>query len=402
MGKQPLEGIKVLDLTNHIAGSYCTKLFADYGASVIKIEKPGRGCLTRSMYPYAGDDPDPEKSLYHLYLNTNKKSVVLNLKSVTGKKILKELVKDCDILVESFSPKVREELGLDFDALEQINPKLVMSSISNFGQTGPYRDYKASDLIEFAMGGRMSSIGKPDKPPTNKGRDVTLFETGIQVWHITMGAYMGTRKDGIGDYLDFSIMDTQLAGCERNTVQLLTYQYTGDITQRRDPMPRVGIMPRALRCKDGYLNMGVGPGKFSKFLKLIGHEDKAADPANWNLFSFDKVEEFNKIVDEALMKKTKLEWTEHFQDNGVICISINNAEDVCKDVHWEERGFFVKHDHPVAGEVRMPRGNIHPDPDDWWKLKTPAPILGEHTAEVLTTLGYSKEDLVTLKTQGVI
>ncbi|MEA2102097.1 MAG: CoA transferase, partial [Thermodesulfobacteriota bacterium] len=179
MGKQPLEDLKVLDLTNHIAGSYCTKLFADYGASVLKIEKPGRGCLTRSMYPYAGDDPDPDKSLYHLYLNANKKSLALNLKYASGQKILLDLVKDADILVESFAPKVRVALGLDFDTLEKINPRLVMASLSNFGQTGPYRDYKASDLIEFAMGGAMSSTGKPGLPPTNKGRDATLFETGV-------------------------------------------------------------------------------------------------------------------------------------------------------------------------------------------------------------------------------
>ncbi|MBN1636750.1 MAG: CoA transferase [Deltaproteobacteria bacterium] len=400
MAKQPLEGIKVLDLTNHIAGSYCTKLFADYGASVLKIEKPGRGCLTRSMYPYAGDDPDPDKSLYHLYLNTNKKSLTLNLKSESGQKVLLDLVKETDILVESFAPKVRAALGLDYDTLEQINPRLVMASISNFGQTGPYRDYKASDLIEFAMGGAMSSTGMPGRPPTNKGRDASLFETGVQAWHIIVGVFMGTRKDGIGDYLDFSIMDTELAGCERRTVQLLTYQFTGDSTQRRDPKPVIGIMPRALRCKDGYLNMGVGPTKFDKFLKLIGREDLANDPA-WNLFAFDKAEEAMKVYEDAMMKKGKLEWTKYFQDNGIICISVNTAEDVCKDEHWEERGFFVKQDHPVAGEIRMPRGNVHVDPD-WWQMKAPAPRLGEHTKEVLTSLGYGKEDIVTLKTQGVI
>ncbi len=400
MGQQPLEGIKVLDLSNHIVGSYCCKQWADYGASVIKIEKPGRGCLTRSMYPFAGDDANIEKSLYHLYLNTNKKSLTLNLKSAAGQKILRQLVKDTDILIESFAPATREALGLNFEELEQINPKLVMMSISNFGQTGPYRDYKASDLIMFAMGGSMSSQGRPDRHPINKGRDITLFETGIQCWYQTMAVYMGTRKDGIGDYIDCSIMDTEEAGCERRTAHLLGYSYTGDNTLRRDPHPKVGILPRVVKCKDGYLNMGAGPGKFGAVLTMLGHPDKAADPS-WNVFAFDKDEECKKIFAEGFAQKTKQEWAALLQDNGIIAVPVNTPADVCNDLHWEDRQFWQVQKHEVAGDIKMPRGNIHVEPD-WWALKSNAPLLGQHNNEVLESLGYSKAEIVTLKTQGII
>jgi len=255
MNQQPLEDIKVIDLTNHIAGSFCTKQFADYGANVIKIEKCGLGCHTRHMPPFANSDENLDSSLYHLYLNTNKRSMTLNLKSDTGKLIFKRLVKDADILVESFAPGVMKRLGFDYPELEKINPRLVVASISNFGQTGPYRDFKASDLVEFAMGGAMSSTGLPYEPPINKARDACLFETGLQAWYAILGVYMGTLADGEGDYIDLSIMEVQLAGCERRTAHLLTYQYTGDISLRVDPYTYIGIMPRMQRCKDGIINL---------------------------------------------------------------------------------------------------------------------------------------------------
>ena len=149
MTERALEGVKVLDLTHHISGPYCTKLLADFGAEVLKIERPG-GDPARRMAPFLNDEADPEKSLVFAYLNTNKQSITLDLKSETGIQILKALVEGSDVLVENFAPKVMPSLGLDFEALQEINPGLVMTSISNFGQTGPYRDYKAADIVEYA------------------------------------------------------------------------------------------------------------------------------------------------------------------------------------------------------------------------------------------------------------
>src|SRR4030042_465320 len=178
MAEQPLSDVRVRDLSWHIAGPACTKFFADYGAEVVKVESPDGGDPSRRLGPFYKDDPHPEKSGLFLFLNTNKRSITLNLKSATGKKIFKELVKHVDILVENFSPHVMPGLGLDYEALEKINPGLVMTSISNFGQTGPYRDFKASELIIYGIGGAMCSTGVGDCEPVKKGMNVMQHQGG--------------------------------------------------------------------------------------------------------------------------------------------------------------------------------------------------------------------------------
>ena len=161
MMEEALAGIKVIDLTHYIAGPYCTRLLGGFGANVTKIEKPGEGDPARRMGPFLNDEPGPEKSGLFLYLNSNKKGITLNLKSNTGVKIFKELVKDADIVVENFSPGVMARLGLDYQTLEKTNPRLVMTSISNFGQTGPYRDYKSAHITAWGMRGGRYTDGEP-------------------------------------------------------------------------------------------------------------------------------------------------------------------------------------------------------------------------------------------------
>ena len=165
MSGQALEDVRVLDLTWYFTGPYCTKILADYGAQVLKVERTGIGDPARGLGPFQNDDPHPEKSAVFFFLNCNKKGITLNLKTALGKKIFFDLVKDTDIVVESFAPGTMESLGLSYKILTELNPKLVMASISNFGQTGPYRDFKATDLILTAMGNEMYSHGLPDLPP---------------------------------------------------------------------------------------------------------------------------------------------------------------------------------------------------------------------------------------------
>ena len=218
MPEQALSDVKVLDLTWHIAGPYCTKLLAGYGAEVIKVERPGEGDPTRRMGPFFKDDPHPEKSGLFLHLNTNKKGITLNLKSATGKKILKALVSDADILVESFSPRVMPSLGLDYQTLEQINPKLVMVSISNFGQSGPYRDFKASEIVEYAMGGEMYSTGTAGREPLKLGGNVTQYQAGTVAAVATMGALYSAECQEVGQHVDVSIMETQAGSTDRRII----------------------------------------------------------------------------------------------------------------------------------------------------------------------------------------
>ncbi len=178
MTESALEGVSVLDLTHYIAGPYCTKLLADFGADVIKIERPGTGDAARNMGPFYHDEPHIEKSLPFLYLNTNKRSVTLDLKSATGAQILRRLVRDVDVLVESFSPRVMPSLALGYEDLNKINPSLVMVSISNFGQTGPYRDYLATDIIEYALGGLMYVFGYEDRETLKQALYQSQYKAG--------------------------------------------------------------------------------------------------------------------------------------------------------------------------------------------------------------------------------
>ena len=174
MTEQALNGVRVLDLTHYIAGPFAAKLLAGYGADVIKIERPDGGDPARQLGPFYHDEVQPEKSGLFLYLNMGKRGVTLNLKHPLGVKIFKELVKTADIVVESYKPGVMAGLGLDYETLEQINPRLVMTSISNFGQTGPYRDYRTSELILRGMGEQMISAGRPDREPTKTGETISL------------------------------------------------------------------------------------------------------------------------------------------------------------------------------------------------------------------------------------
>ncbi len=401
MEAQPFKGIKILDLSNHISGSFCTKLFADYGAEVIKIEKPGRGSLTRCMPPFVDDVPDVNKSVHFLYLNTNKRGITLNLKSDTGKKIFAQLVQSADILVESFAPQVSSDLGLEFDAIEKLNPSLVMASISNFGQTGPYRDFKASDLVEYAMGGAMFQTGLPDREPLTKGPNSLLFEVGTQACYAILGAYMGARRDGIGDYIDISIMETQLAGADRRSANLLTYQYTGDVTRRVAPLQGVtSKAPAILSCKDGRVSLAIGPKVFPKFLTLMGRPDLVDDP-EWDPITMKVTPEVMKVYNDCFAKKTKMEWSEMFQKEGLICTPLSTPEDVCKDDHWRSRSLFVDVTHPSTGTVKYPRGFIRTE-SEWWKVRKPAPLLGQHNGDVYGGLGYTADEMATLEAQGII
>jgi crotonobetainyl-CoA:carnitine CoA-transferase CaiB-like acyl-CoA transferase len=187
----PLAGVRVLDLTHHITGPYCTKLFADYGAEVIKIEDPEGGDAARRMGPFLKDDPHLEKSGLFLHLNSSKKSVTVDIETRAGRDIVLKLAKDADIVVESFSPDFLPSLDLDYDAFAAVNPRIVMTSISNFGRTGPYKDYAASEITLYALGGTMISTGMPDRPPVKLGLTVEQFYAGMVCATATMGAFMG-------------------------------------------------------------------------------------------------------------------------------------------------------------------------------------------------------------------
>ncbi|MEK7777668.1 MAG: CoA transferase, partial [Chloroflexota bacterium] len=277
MAQQALSDMKVIDLTHYIAGPACTKLLADYGADVIKIEPPGVGDGARSMGPFYKDDPHPEKSGLFMYLNTNKRGITLNLKSDMGKGIFKEMVKRADVVVENFKPGVMERLGLSYADIETINPKLVMTSISNFGQTGPYRDYKLTELMAFGMGGPMHSKGDPEREPLKYGLTVSIYHSGIVAATATMIAFYGSRYEDMGRHVDVSILETQADTVDGRLSALVSYQYSGRVTPRGSILGAqypAGTFP----CADGYFRIASGGPRFSRAVEMMGNPPELLDP----------------------------------------------------------------------------------------------------------------------------
>ena len=406
MPEQALSDVKVLDLTWHIAGPYCTKLLAGYGAEVIKVEKPGEGDPTRRMGPFFKDDPHPEKSGLFLHLNTNKKGITLNLKSATGKKILKALVSDADILVESFSPRVMPSLGLDYQTLEQINPKLVMVSISNFGQSGPYRDFRASEIVEYAMGGEMYSTGTADREPLKLGGNVTQYQAGTVAAVATMGALYGAECQEVGQHVDVSIMETQAGSTDRRIIYLLGYACAGVLTTRWPPpreAVRMMILPQGVYpCKDGFINTLSLPQWWPRYLEAMGMPELKDDPRFQNIFSAEAGMEFDAIWYSWLADHTREELFEIFREARIASAPVNSPEDLLKYAHLKERQYFTEIDHPETGKVTYP-GAPFKMTETPCQAMHPAPLLGQHNEEIYCKLlGYSREDLVKLRESGVI
>ena len=406
MPEQALSDVKVLDLTWHIAGPYCTKLLAGYGAEVIKVEKPGEGDPTRRMGPFFKDDPHPEKSGLFLHLNTNKKGITLNLKSATGKKILKALVSDVNILVESFSPRVMPSLGLDYQTLEQINPKLVMVSISNFGQSGPYRDFKASEIVEYAMGGEMYSTGTAGREPLKLGGNVTQYQAGTVAAVATMGALYGAECQEVGQHVDVSIMETQAGSTDRRIIYLLGYACAGVLTTRWPPpreAVRMMILPQGVYpCKDGFINTLSLPQWWPRYLEAMEMPELKDDPRFQNIFSAEAGMEFDAIWYSWLADHTKAELFEIFREARIASAPVNSPEDLLKYAHLKERQYFTEIDHPETGKVTYP-GAPFKMTETPCQARHPAPLLGQHNEEIYCKLlGYSREDLVKLRESGVI
>jgi CoA:oxalate CoA-transferase len=401
--QQVLSHIKVLDLTWYIAGPYCTKMLADYGADVIKIEKPGEGDPARRMGPFLNDEPHPEKSGLFLHLNTNKRGITLNLKSETGKKSFRELLKDVDILVENFRPRVMPSLGLDYKLLEEINPRLVMTSISNFGQTGPYSDFKGSELIYQGFGGYMYHVGTTDREPSKKGGNVIQYQIGLTAAVATMVELYGAQVRGYGDHLDVNGVEEQLTDIDGKVSMLTAYQYTGHLHRRTEPSSTI----RA--CKDGYvLIIGVttttGPLFFQQVARMLRLTPTQVE--EWSkpeiLCDPVKISEFNeKFMRPWSLDRTKKEIVEQAQAAGVMATPYNTPGGLLNDPHFRERNYWQEIEHPVVGRLTYPGAPFRMS-EGGWRIRRPAPLLGQHNEEVYGNLGYSLEDLVQLRQAGVI
>jgi crotonobetainyl-CoA:carnitine CoA-transferase CaiB-like acyl-CoA transferase len=278
MPPQALDDLVVLDLTHYIAGPYCTRRLADFGARVIKIERPNGGDPGRRLGPLPGDVPHAEKSGLFLHLNANKESVTLNLKVLRGRQLFFQLLTRADVVVESFHPRVMRQLQLDYPLLRRVKPAIVMTSISNFGQTGPYRDWKAQDLTLYAMGGEMYSSGAAGREPLQQAPGLVLYQGGSVAATATLIGVFGARRHHIGQHIDISLFETQAGSIDRRLTALVAYQYNGASPGPEDPQP-VGIMPSGIfPCQDGFVDIRTNIRWWPRLVAMMEMPELNDDP----------------------------------------------------------------------------------------------------------------------------
>ncbi len=405
--EQPLADMRVIDLTHGISGPYCTKMLADFGANVVKVERPTGGDYARRLGPFPGDQPDPEKSGMFLHVNANKRGVTLDLKTAGGKRALEDLLEGADVLTESFRPGTMARLGLDYETLSRRHPGLIMTSFSNFGQTGPYRDYKASELVFYAMGGRMNTTGQPDRHPIKLGGNHVQYQAGNVGAMATMFAFYARQYGETGgQHIDISIFESQMASMNARLSSLVQYQYTGERGKRLGGGGAGGYPAGFYPCQDGYVNVQGGGAFWPRTVALLGIPELLEDPRYappLGQLSPEGKEEFEGTYwFPWLMTRTKRQVVEECQSHEILSGMVNTIDEVVDDnPQFEARGYFTTIDHPAAGPLRYPGAPLVTE-GQWWRIHRPAPLHGQHTAEVLAEVGYSEDRIGALRQEGAI
>jgi len=394
---KPLEGIKVLDLTRVLAGPFCTMVLSDLGAEVIKVEMPDIGDDSRYFGPFKN-----EQSLYFLSLNRAKKSITLNLKKEDGKKILKDLVKDFDVLVENYRPGTMEKLGLGYDVLKEVNPRLIYAASSGFGHSGPDSKKPAYDILAQARGGIMSITGWPDSPPTRVGMSTGDITASLFTAIGINSALFQREKTGKGEKVDVAMLDCQVAILEN---ALSRYQVDGVAPKplgNRHPT----ITPfQAFKTKDSYFVLPIGNDKLWRTFCVLVQKKELIDDEK---FSSNGARTKNiglliPILDELFIVKNTDEWIEMIESAGIPCGPINSIDKVMEDKQILARNMIVEVDDDRAGKIKIAgnpiKMNSIPEEDN----RASAPKIGEHTSEVLKEfLGFDDEKIDELKKEGVI
>lgn len=402
--QKALQGIKILDLTQIYAGPYCSMLFADMGAEVIKIEPPW-GEIIRDNPPLVkqgeGGPHDRSRSGYFLTLNRNKYGITLNLKHPRGVEIFKKLVKVGDVVLENYAPGVMKRLGIDYPVLCEINPRIIMCSISGFGQWGPYSERMSFDIIAQAMSGLMSVTGHPDAPPTKVGTSLGDVAASLHAAFAIMAALWFREKTGEGQYIDVSMQESMVAILEgaipRWTIGKELLTPIGSMNPHECPMA-------AFRCKDGYIIIAtVGDEHWQRFCRAINRPDWATDPQyktkrqRWEK-KYLLQEEIEKITTQYTVKEVG----EMLDRERVANSPILNIQQVVDDPHLKARAYFVEVEHPIIGRAKIPGVpfKLSKTPGT---VSRPSPLVGEHNELILKKyLGMSPEDVQRLKEAGVL
>jgi CoA:oxalate CoA-transferase len=396
-----LNGVKIIEHGNLISGPYCAKILADLGAEVIKIEKPCCGDDSRRTEPFLKDIPGTERSGLFQYLNMNKLGITLNPGTTTGRKIFSELLKNADIFVENNFPKRMEQLKLAYGYVKQINPRIIMTSITPFGQTGPYKDYKGGELIDAHMGGiAYDSVREVDisHEPIKAPAHLFSFQAGLSAATVTVGALFRQSVTGEGIQLDVSEQESII----QDMHSLFRYYYDQQIVSRTDVLDRAPA--HILPCKDGYIHhANMEESEWQRFVELMGNPEWAHNEL------FKDYTTRSQYWDA--LKPLILDWTkEHTideiyrgsQERGSAVGAVYTAKEMLADRQMRTRGFFVEVEHKELGKLTYPGVPYHFS-EITQETPVAAPLLGQHNEEIYCgRMGYTKQDLIKLNETGVI
>ena len=384
---QSLEGITVIDCSQILAGPFCSMLLADHGARVIKVEKPNGGDDVRGWGPpFVGDD-----SSAFVQLNRNKESISLDIKEEEGKKILKKLIKKADVLIENSRVGTMEKLGFGYEDVKKINSKIIYCSITGFGTDGPYAKRGGFDLIAQGMSGLMSITGHPDSPPAKVGVPIADLNTGMFAMQGILSAYIHRLKNNEGQNLEVSLLESALAYTMYESSIFFT---TGRISSPDGSAHRLTAPYQAFKTKDGYINIGAAnQSNWERLLTVLNLENLKDDPE----FIDSKSRQINRkklenILEVIFITKSSKEWIGILIKNSIPSGPIYNMKEVWDDEQVKSRNMDVRIDHPkqknsrnIGVAVKLGRTP--------GKIKSPAPLYGEHSKKILKELGYSEEKI---------
>lgn len=396
--KKALEDVRVLDLSRVLAGPFCTMMLADMGAEVIKVEIPGKGDDTRAFPPFIN-----QESVYFMNMNRNKKGITLNLKTEQGREMFKELVKQSDVLIENYRPGTMEKLGLGYEALKELNPRLVYGCVSGFGHTGPYAKRAGYDIVGQAMSGLMSVTGWPDSPATRCGGPMSDVMGGISLCAGVLAALHYARLTGIGQKVDIALVDSLVASLQIiNQIYLATGKVPERIGNRYESSYPYDTFPTA----DGTdIVIGCANQKFFTILcELMGQQALLEDPR----FQTNG----NRVKNHEALREIVSEWTNSFRSKDLVDLLLAKGIPSCpiytiKQVTEDEqiagaREMFIERDYPNVGKLKVTNTHIKMS-ETTPGFRTPSPTLGQHNAEIYGSfLGLDEAALSQLSENGII
>jgi len=393
----PLAGVKVLDLSRVLAGPFCCMVLGDMGADVVKVERVGRGDDVRSVGDKVGGE-----SLYFLMMNRNKRGITLDFRHPEGIALLKALVKKADVLVENFRAGTMEKMGCGYDVLKEINPRLIMASISGFGQDGPYADYACYDMIAQAMSGLMDLTGEPERPPVTTGTFVVDYATGLYAALGIVGALRAREATGVGEHVDVALLDTAVSFL---ITAIPEYLLLGKKMTRRGNRDRYCAPANLFRAKDGrwVFVAAANDSLFPQLVKVMGREEILQDPRfAKNDARMQYVEESEALLAEWVAARTADEVVGLVRGAGLPCAKVATIDEVVEDPQVRHREMLVEIDHPTVGRFPMHGLNIHYS-HTRQEIRRPAPLLGQHNTEVYGEwLGLEAQAVARLSADKII